>query len=111
MTAARRRARTASAGTVVGYLRVSTDEQVASGAGLEAQRAAIAAEADRRGWSVVAWRRDEGISGGKGVEHRPGLAEAIEAIENSHAAVLMVAKADRVARGLRTFLHVVDRVE
>jgi hypothetical protein len=49
MTAPPRRTRTAPTGTVVAYIRVSTDEQVASGAGLEAQRAAIAAEAARRG--------------------------------------------------------------
>ncbi|CAJ1504226.1 recombinase family protein [[Mycobacterium] holstebronense] len=110
MTAPRRR-RTAPVGSVIAYTRVSTDEQVASGAGLEAQRAAIAAEADRRGWQVIGWYADEGVSGGKGVECRPGLAAAIEAIEDAEAAVLMVAKTDRVARGLRTLLEVIDRVE
>ena len=49
MTAPRRRTRTAPVGSVVAYVRVSTDEQVASGAGLEAQRVAIDAEAGRRG--------------------------------------------------------------
>ena len=111
MTAPRRPSRTAPAGSVIAYTRVSTDEQAASGAGLEAQRAAIAAEADRRGWTVVGWYADEGISGGKSVECRPGLAAAIEAIEDAEAAVLMVAKTDRVARGLRTLLDVIDRVE
>lgn len=93
------------------YTRVSTDEQASSGAGLEAQRAAIEAEADRRGWTVVGWHTDEGISGGKAIEHRPGLAAAIEAVEDGKAAVLMVSKTDRVARGLRTLLAVIDRVE
>lgn len=82
------------------YVRVSTDEQAASGAGLEAQRAAITAEADRRGWTVVAWHSDEGISGGKGVEHRPGLAAAIDAIERGEAAGLLAAKLDRVSRSV-----------
>jgi DNA invertase Pin-like site-specific DNA recombinase len=100
MTAPRRRPRTAPADTVVAYLRVSTDEQAASGAGLEAQRAAITAEADRRGWTVVGWHSDEGISGGKGVAHRPGLAAAIDAVESGEAAGLLAAKLDRVSRSV-----------
>ena len=68
----------ATAGTVVAYVRGSTDEQDASGAGLEAQRAAIEAEAGRRGWTIVGWHADEGVSSSKSVEQRPGLAAAIE---------------------------------
>ncbi|GAA4290915.1 recombinase family protein [Mycobacterium paraffinicum] len=101
----------ASPGTVVAYVRVSTDEQAASGAGLEAQRAAIEAEAARRGWTIIGWHADEGVSGSKSIEQRPGLTAAIEAIEDGKAAVLMVSKTDRVARGLRTLLDVIDRVE
>ena len=37
----------------VGYLRVSTEEQANSGAGLEAQRAAILSEVKRRDWELV----------------------------------------------------------
>ncbi|WP_246398471.1 recombinase family protein [Mycobacterium vicinigordonae] len=61
----------AAAGRVIAYVRVSTDEQAASGAGLEAQRAAIEAEAARRGWTIVGWHADTGISGSKRVEQRP----------------------------------------
>jgi DNA invertase Pin-like site-specific DNA recombinase len=100
MTAPRRRRRTPPAGTVVCYVRVSTDEQAASGVGLEAQRATIAAEAERRGWTIVSWHADEGVSGGKGVEHRPGLAAAIEAVESGRAAGLVAAKLDRVSRSV-----------
>ena len=100
MTAPRRRTRIAPEGTVVAYVRVSTDEQAASGAGLDAQRIAIEAEAQRRGWTVVGWHADEGISGGKGVEHRPGLAAAIEAVESGRAAGLLAAKLDRVSRSV-----------
>lgn len=100
MTAPRRRTRTAPEGTVVAYVRVSTEEQAASGLGLDAQRAAIAAEAQRRGWTVVETFADEGISGGKGVEHRPGLAAAIEAVESGRAAGFLAAKLDRVSRSV-----------
>jgi DNA invertase Pin-like site-specific DNA recombinase len=90
MTAPRRRARSSPAGTVVAYVRVSTDEQVSSGAGLEAQRAAITAEVQRRGWRIVEWHTDEGLSGGMGAEARPGLAASLAAVEQGAAAVLMV---------------------
>ncbi len=111
MSSSRRRTRTTPENTAVTYIRVSTDEQVSSGAGLDAQRAAIDSEAARRGWTIVASYTDEGISGGKSVEARPGLTYAIETIEAGHAAVLIVSKSDRVARSLRTLLDVVDRVE
>jgi DNA invertase Pin-like site-specific DNA recombinase len=46
---------------VIGYLRVSTEEQAASGLGLGAQRARIGSEAVHRGWEVF-WLVDEGYS-------------------------------------------------
>ena len=82
--------------TTIGYLRVSTDEQVDSGLGLEAQRAAINAEAARRELTVSTWFADEGISGAAGIEKRPGLAGALEALKRGD--VLIVAKRDRLAR-------------
>ena len=100
MTAPRKRT-TAPAGTTVAYLRVSTDEQVHSGAGLDAQRAAIEAEAIRKGWTITAWHADEGISGSKAAEDRPGLASALEAVQSQQAAVLIVAKLDRLSRSIR----------
>ncbi len=110
MTTARSR-RSAPAGAVVAYTRVSTDEQVASGAGLDAQRAAIEAEVARRGWTLEASYTDEGISGGKDVAQRPGLGYALDLIDAGHASILLVSKTDRLARGLRTLLDVIDRVE
>ncbi len=112
MNARRRRAQIAprAAGTVAAYVRVSTEEQVASGAGLEAQRNAITTECDRRGWTITSWHADEGISGGKDIERRPALIAALEAIE-AGTATLMVAKSDRLARSLRTLLKVIDRVQ
>lgn len=47
---------------VVGYVRVSTSEQADSGAGLEAQRASITAEAARRGWQLLHVFEDAGAS-------------------------------------------------
>ncbi len=47
---------------VIGYARVSTDEQSSSGAGLAAQRASIEAECRRRGWQLVQVIEDAGYS-------------------------------------------------
>jgi DNA invertase Pin-like site-specific DNA recombinase len=57
---------------VVGYVRVSTDEQTNSGLGLEAQRAAIVAECDRRNWQLSRVFEDAGASG-KSLAGRPAL--------------------------------------
>lgn len=43
---------------VLGYIRVSTDEQADSGAGLAAQRAAITDECARRGWELLEIHED-----------------------------------------------------
>lgn len=39
--------------TMIGYLRVSTEEQANSGLGLDAQRETIQRYADSHGWDVV----------------------------------------------------------
>lgn len=100
MASQRRRVSIAPTGSVVAYIRVSTDEQASSGAGLDAQRATITAEVERRGWHIIGWEADEGISGGKGVEHRPGLASAISAVQSGQAAALIAAKLDRISRSV-----------
>lgn len=79
----------------VAYIRVSTEEQADSGLGLEAQRAAIRAAAERMGLEIIEWFADEGISGGK-IEERLGLLDAIEAVKRGH--VLIVSRRDRLAR-------------
>jgi DNA invertase Pin-like site-specific DNA recombinase len=83
---------------VIGYMRVSTEEQAESRAGLEAQRAAILAEAERRGWHLVEVIEDAGFSG-KSLK-RPGIATALEALRRHRADALVVAKLDRLSRSL-----------
>ncbi|WP_255219212.1 recombinase family protein [Gordonia amicalis] len=93
---------------VVGYLRVSTEEQALSGAGLAAQRATIEAEAERRGWKIVTWHADEGVSG-KAIGNRAGLASAIAAVESGKAAALVVSKLDRLSRSISDASTMLDR--
>jgi DNA invertase Pin-like site-specific DNA recombinase len=93
---------------VVGYVRVSTDEQADSGAGLESQRRAIRAEAARRGWTVVALYEDAAASG-KSLTGRPQLQAALRAVESGGAAAIVVAKLDRLSRSLLDFSGLMAR--
>lgn len=92
--------------TVLGYLRVSTEEQTRSGLGLDAQRETIRAEADRRGWEVE-WVTDDGVSGGTAPANRPGLGSALA--EVSPGDVLVVAKLDRLSRSLVDFAFLMEQ--
>jgi len=92
----------------VAYVRVSTSEQADSGAGLEAQRAAICSEATRRGFYLVGVYEDAGASG-KSVSGRPGLQQALEALESGQAEALIVAKLDRLSRSLLDFAALMER--
>ncbi len=83
---------------VIGYLRVSTEEQANSGLGLAAQEAAIRAECDRRGVPLVALHTDAGVTG-KSLA-RPGLSEALAALDRGEGSVLVVSKLDRLTRSV-----------
>jgi DNA invertase Pin-like site-specific DNA recombinase len=85
---------------VIGYIRVSTTEQGANGAGLEAQRTAIEAECLRRDWQLV--RIDEDVLSGRTLR-RPGLQRALEACRSAEADGVVVAKLDRLSRSLVDF--------
>jgi DNA invertase Pin-like site-specific DNA recombinase len=83
---------------VIAYLRVSTEEQAASGLGLKAQEAAVREECERRGLQLCAIYSDDGVSGKTPPEARPALSRAITALDAGEASVLMVAKIDRLGR-------------
>jgi DNA invertase Pin-like site-specific DNA recombinase len=81
----------------IAYLRVSTDEQAESGAGLAAQLDACRRHANRtENAELVGPFADEGISGAAGLDKRPQLLEAIASLFKGD--VLLVAKRDRIAR-------------
>jgi DNA invertase Pin-like site-specific DNA recombinase len=94
--------------TVVGYIRVSTEDQANSGAGLAAQRSAIAAECLRRGWKLARVLEDAGISG-KSLAGRQGLHDALQMVEGGSADALVVAKLDRLSRSLLDFAGLMER--
>ena len=91
-----------------GYVRVSTDEQADSGAGLEAQRRTIRAEVARRGWTLAALYEDAAVSG-KSLTGRSQLQAALRAVEGGGSAALVVAKLDRLSRSLVDFASLMER--
>lgn len=96
-------------GPYIGYLRVSTAEQANGGAGLDAQRAAIEAEAVRRGWVEIEFVEDAGFSG-KSI-NRPGLRGALERLRCGEAAGLVASRTDRVSRSLGDFVDLMSRAQ
>jgi len=94
---------------VLAYLRVSTEEQAVSGLGLADQRAAINAEAQRRGWDAVEYVTDDGYSA-KSLA-RPGIADALERLRAGKAGVLVVSKLDRLSRSLLDFASLMAQAE
>ncbi|HEX8743600.1 MAG TPA: recombinase family protein [Thermoleophilaceae bacterium] len=94
---------------VLAYVRVSSEEQTASGAGLAAQRAAIAAECERRGWRVADVVEDAGYSA-KDLK-RPGIQAALEQLRRGDADGLVVAKLDRLSRSMLDFTAVMARAQ
>ncbi len=105
---ARSRKSSADPSVVVGYVRVSTDEQAVSGLGLAAQRAAIEAECARRGWSLVTIHED--ALSGKNLD-RPGMTAALAAVESGAASTIVVAKLDRLSRSLVDFASLMARAQ
>jgi DNA invertase Pin-like site-specific DNA recombinase len=91
------------------YVRVSTAEQSDSRAGIEAQRAAILRECQRRGWTLVETIEDAGYSARD--LRRPGIKLALEHLERKRADALVVAKLDRLSRSMIDFTALMARAQ
>ena len=81
------------------YLRVSTDGQTTAN-----QRLALEAIAAQRGWTVVAVFDDNGISGAKGRNCRPGLDKLLKDAGRAKFDVVMCWALDRLGRSLRDLM-------
>ncbi len=94
---------------VLGYVRVSTGEQVASGAGMEAQRQAIENACRDRGFDLLEIIEDGGFSG-KSLK-RPGIQRALKRLDAGEADILMASKLDRFSRSTLDFAGLLKRAE
>jgi DNA invertase Pin-like site-specific DNA recombinase len=70
-------------------------------------RRAIIAECERRGWHLVATIEDAGYSARD--LRRPGIQEALRALERGEASALVVAKLDRLSRSMLDFSRLMAR--
>lgn len=92
------------------YVRVSSEEQAQSRAGLDSQRKTLLDESDRRGWTgktrVI---EDAGYSARD--LNRPGMQEALAMLSSGEASTLVVSKLDRLSRSLLDFAGLMARSE
>lgn len=77
------------------YARVSTDNQT-----VENQLLELHAVAQRQGWDVVTVLTDEGISGAKGRDRRPGFDALLKGIARREFDQIMAWSVDRLGRSL-----------
>jgi len=77
------------------YVRVSTDHQSVKNQEIELQVAA-----ERHGWQVVSVYRDQGISGAKGRDKRPGLDKLLQAVARKEFDMVAAWSVDRLGRSL-----------
>ena len=78
------------------YLRVSTDEQT-----VENQRQALTEAIERRGWRIVEEFTDNGISGAKGRDKRPGYDKLLKEATTRKIDIVAAWSVDRLGRSLQ----------
>ena len=87
------------------YVRVSSDQQ-----SIQNQLAELRRAIDFEGWQEVAVYKDEGVSGIKGRNERPGLDRLLEDAKQRQFDVIMVWAIDRLGRSLRGLLDTVEYI-
>ncbi len=88
---------------VAPYARVSSQEQVVEGVSIDAQIAALKANAKIQGWEIVDEYIDGGYSGG--TDERPALKRLLADAKQKRFDIIAVCKLDRFFRNLRLLLN------
>lgn len=84
----------------VGYIRVSTEEQVKHGNGMEIQRNEIVEYCKTQKIELLELFEDAGISGANEISKRKGLNELLQYCKDNKVNKVIVAKMDRLARDM-----------
>ncbi len=94
---------------VIGYARVSTEDQVRTGCSLDAQAARIGAYCTAHGYELVEVVTDAGISAR--TMKREGLEGILRRLKRREADGLVAVKLDRVSRSTQDVLTLVETAE
>lgn len=89
------------------YVRVSTSNK---GQTVENQLADLQAASERLGWDVVAVYRDDGISGAKGREKRPGFDALMRGVARKEFTMVAAWSVDRLGRSLRDLINFLEEI-
>ena len=92
----------------IGYVRVSTVEQVASGLGLADQRGRIEAYCHLRAIGLGQVVEDRAVSGGTPLANRSGGGELLRALRRQEASHVVMVKLDRGFRNAPDCLATVE---
>jgi DNA invertase Pin-like site-specific DNA recombinase len=88
------------------YVRVSTDGQT-----VDNQRLALEAVCEQRGWQVAHIYSDNGVSGAKGRNQRPGLDALLKDAARARFDVVLSWALDRLGRSLIDLLDTLNELE
>jgi DNA invertase Pin-like site-specific DNA recombinase len=91
---------------VIGYIRVSTEEQATNGKSLDSQRCKLQAYASLYDLELVAVIVDAGVSA-KSLD-REGLQDALARLRRRDADGLLIAKLDRLSRSVKDWNTLID---
>jgi len=91
---------------VIGYIRVSTEEQATNGQSLDAQRAKLEGYAKLYDLDLIAVVEDAGASGK--TMNRPGLQDVLTLLRTGKAEGVLIAKLDRLTRSVGDWQRLID---
>lgn len=93
---------------LIGYLRVSTDEQAERGYGLDVQEQQVRSWCRRNGHRLVRIERDEGTTGA--IAERDGLDDALAALTSGEAVGIVFPRLDRLSRDMLVQEQILNKV-
>ena len=96
--------------SVAAYIRVSTEDQAESGLGMDAQRTRCKAMTLVKGWPEPIFYEDDGISGTKEVNKRPGLSRMIDDIKSGGIEAVIIPSLDRLGRKVHIVINLVEEL-